>query len=199
MRCCQEDARRSRRCSTREELRSALHIRRADGVGNELQWPKRRCIRWTPRALPRSRAHLCVEERGLCERMPMFSCVRSVGGTASYTAVHKYCETRIQDTGAHDLTRPASSHFAKTSASAAPAAAGTRGTELKSGGKMRGFARSMCSFHLPEHLKSNFLTTPTLGSRPMIIGRPLYRYPIAVVPPPKGVKPLFDVCGRPQI
>jgi hypothetical protein len=193
MRCCQEDARRSRRCSTREELRSALHIRRADRVGNELQWPKRRCIRWTPRALPRSRAHLCVEERGLCERMPMFSCVRSVGG--SERLIQLYRSTQLHTTF---LTRPASSHFAKTSASAAPAA-GTRGTELKSGGKMRGFARSMCSFHLPEHLKSNFLTTPTLGSRPMIIGRPLYRYPIAVVPPPKGVKPLFDVCGRPQI
>lgn len=57
---------------------------------------------------------------------------------------------------------------------------------------MRRFQRHLSQFHLPEHLQSSFLTTPTLGLRAVIVGKPLYKYPIAVVPPPPEVRVLMD-------
>lgn len=49
------------------------------------------------------------------------------------------------------------------------------------------------AFHLPDHLKNiNFVTTPALAGRCMIVGKPFYKYPIAVVPPPSQARPLFE-------
>jgi hypothetical protein len=45
---------------------------------------------------------------------------------------------------------------------------------------------------LPDHLKVNFNTTFVGGEGCMIIGKPLYKYPIATWPPPEQVRPLFD-------
>jgi len=46
---------------------------------------------------------------------------------------------------------------------------------------------------MPEHLlKLATLTMPMSAGRCMIVGRPFYRYPIAVVPPPPDVVPLMS-------
>lgn len=45
---------------------------------------------------------------------------------------------------------------------------------------------------VPDHLKKfTHLTIPMPAGRCMIVGKPLYRYPIAVVPPPPEVAPLL--------
>lgn len=46
--------------------------------------------------------------------------------------------------------------------------------------------------HLSERLNASFMTRPMLAGRCMIVGRPLYKYPIAVVPPASEVRPLFE-------
>lgn len=51
--------------------------------------------------------------------------------------------------------------------------------------------RSLCSFHLPAHLRMPFLT-PIPSGRCMIVGAPFWRYFLAVVPPEPEVAPLIN-------
>ena len=47
--------------------------------------------------------------------------------------------------------------------------------------------------HVPDHLKQlDYLTLAMPTGRCMIVGRPLFKYPIAVVPPPEEVAPLLS-------
>ena len=63
---------------------------------------------------------------------------------------------------------------------------------------LRQFPRSTRAFStsfapVPEHIRQTInLTTPTGKERCMIIGKPRYKYPIAVVPPPAEVDALFQ-------
>ena len=45
---------------------------------------------------------------------------------------------------------------------------------------------------VPEHLRTINFTLPMERGRCMIVGRPSYKYPIAVVPPPEEVAPLMS-------
>jgi len=59
----------------------------------------------------------------------------------------------------------------------------------------RGVIRRLSTaMHVPEHLKqfSNLLHLSMSKGRCMIVGRPLFKYPIAVVPPPEPVRPLLS-------
>jgi len=56
---------------------------------------------------------------------------------------------------------------------------------------MRCTRRLLCAgFEEPAHLKQTFYT-PLTNSRCMIVGRPFWRYPLAVVPPQPDVSPLI--------
>ena len=58
---------------------------------------------------------------------------------------------------------------------------------------VRALSTSACEIHVPQHLHSlNLLTLPMERGRCMIVGRPAYKYPIAVVPPPPEVAPLLS-------
>ena len=57
----------------------------------------------------------------------------------------------------------------------------------------RALSTATAEIHVPEHLKRfTAVTLPMSTGRCMLIGKPLFKYPIAVVPPPAEVVPLLS-------